>query len=97
MACERDMSKLDVIAKRSASSGSSKFTGKEIRDEMMLYKSGPVIVQRSTLNIAKVLDERECNWMREKDKLDDARLAELREAADKSESLKNTLPLECKF
>ena len=55
--CERDLSKFDKLAKRSAAASNRNFTAKGMRDDMTLNKAGVVQVEKLIRNIAKVLDE----------------------------------------
>ena len=55
--CERDLSKFDKLAKRSAATSNRNFTAKGMRDDMTLNKAGVVQVEKLIRNIAKVLDE----------------------------------------
>ncbi|KAK6179055.1 hypothetical protein SNE40_011501 [Patella caerulea] len=66
--CERDLAKFDKLAQRSAACSNKRFTGRSIRDEMTVYKSPPVNVEKITKSMSKILDKQEQQWM-EKQKL----------------------------
>ena len=72
--CERDLSKFDKLAKRSAAASNRNFTAKGMRDDMTLNKAGVVQVEKLTRNIAKVLDESEQKWVEEQNILTEEKL-----------------------
>ena len=61
--CERDLSKFDYLAKRSASSSAKNFTAKGVFDEMTFINVGNKKIEKTTKGIAKLLDKEEKLWM----------------------------------
>ena len=62
--CERDLSKFDKLARRSAASSNRKFTAKGMRNDMTLNNAGVVTVEKMTRDIAKVMDKSEQEWVK---------------------------------
>jgi len=94
--CERDLAKFDQLAARSASCSNRKFTAKGIRDQMTVYKSTQVNIERVTINLVKILDERERKWVEEQNILTKDRLHKACNAAQKAVEYVHLLLHKCK-
>ena len=73
-----------------------KFKAKCIRDEMTLYKSEPVNVDKATYYLSKVLDDRELKWVEQQKIVTKERLQQLCNAALKAEEYVHVLLRKCK-
>ena len=60
--CERHLSVFDKRAGKVAKCGNYKFTGKSIRNDVMLYKGTQGTVDVSTKLVTKLLEKREAEW-----------------------------------
>ena len=94
--CERDLSKFDKLAKRSAAASNRNFTAKGMRDDMTLNKAGVVQVEKLIRNIAKVLDESEQKWVEEQNILTEEKLKQNAAHAQKAHEYVHTLLQKCK-
>ena len=96
--CERDLSKFDKLAKRSAAASNRNFTAKGMRDDMTLNKAGVVQVEKLIRNIAKVLDETESEqkWVEEQNILTEEKLKQNAAHAQKAHEYVHTLLQKCK-
>ena len=94
--CERDLSKFDKLAKRSAATSNRNFTAKGIRDDMTLNKAGVVTVEKVTRDIAKVLDENELKWVEKQNILSQEKLQRNVAQAQQAVEYVHTLLQKCK-
>ena len=94
--CERDLAIFDKLAGRSAACSNRKFKAKGMRDEMTLYKSESVNVDKATYYLSKVLDDRELQWVKQQEIVTKERLQQLCNAALKAEEYVHVLLHKCK-
>ena len=94
--CERDLAKFDKLAARSAACSNRKFTAKGIRDEMTIFQSKAVAVEKVTHNLVHILDEQEKKWMEDQSEKTKKRLQEACDAALKAEEYVHVLLHKCK-
>ena len=94
--CERDLSQMDKIAIRAASCSNRNFTGRSMRDDMTLYQTHVVSVEKETREIAKLLDEHEKQWFISQEDIMKQKLKENKESAAKKETRVNTIISICK-
>ena len=94
--CERDLSRMDKIAIHAASCSNRNATGRSMRDDMTLYQTHVVSVEKETREIAKLLDEHEKQWFISQEDIMKQKLKENKESAAKKETRVNTIISICK-
>ena len=94
--CERDLAKFNKLAARSAACSNKKFKAKGMHDEMTLYKSESVNVDKATYYLSEVLDNCELQWVKQQKIVTKERLQQLCNAALKAEEYVNVLLHKCK-